>query len=64
MQIAVLSLSLINFFNILFIYLFYFCCVSVTRPPFIVHQPDYDVFYKAGETVEMPCYADGIPRPM
>lgn len=36
---------------------------GVTIPPAIIQEPDYDVFYKAGETVEMPCYAEGIPRP-
>ncbi|KAK7486747.1 hypothetical protein BaRGS_00022031, partial [Batillaria attramentaria] len=36
---------------------------AVTRPPGIFMQPDYNVFYKAGETVEMPCVADGSPRP-
>ncbi|KAK7102380.1 neuroglian-like isoform X2 [Littorina saxatilis] len=37
---------------------------AVTRPPGIFIQPDYDVYYKAGETVEMPCVAEGSPRPV
>ena len=41
----------------------FYVAFTVTRPPGIFKQPDYDVFYKAGETVEMPCVADGAPRP-
>ncbi|KAK6177081.1 hypothetical protein SNE40_015258 [Patella caerulea] len=33
------------------------------RPPSIYIQPDYNVYYKAGETVQMPCVADGEPQP-
>ncbi|XP_046363410.2 neuroglian-like isoform X3 [Haliotis rufescens] len=42
------------------------CCtgiLAVTRPPGVYIQPRYDVFFKAGETVEMPCVAEGIPNP-
>ncbi|XP_050412731.2 neuroglian [Patella vulgata] len=34
-----------------------------TRPPGIYIQPDYYVYYKVGEKVEMPCVADGEPQP-
>ena len=34
------------------------------RPPSIKIQPPFDVFYKAGESVEIPCIADGVPNPM
>ncbi|XP_050412764.2 neuroglian [Patella vulgata] len=36
---------------------------AITRPPSINIQPNYDVYYKGGETVEMPCVADGEPQP-
>ena len=34
------------------------------RPPSIKIQPPFDVFYKAGESVEIPCIADGVPNPI
>uniref|UniRef100_A0A0B7A4I7 Neuroglian n=1 Tax=Arion vulgaris TaxID=1028688 RepID=A0A0B7A4I7_9EUPU len=36
---------------------------AVSRPPGIFLQPDNDVFFKAGETVQMPCVALGEPQP-
>ncbi|XP_046562212.1 neuroglian-like isoform X3 [Haliotis rubra] len=45
---------------------FILCCsgiLAVTRPPGVYIQPRHDVFFKAGETVEMPCVAEGIPNP-
>ncbi|XP_067684754.1 neuroglian-like [Haliotis asinina] len=46
------------------------CCLlyctgtlAVTRPPGIITQPRYDVFFKAGETVKLPCVAEGKPNP-
>ncbi|XP_055958104.1 neuroglian isoform X1 [Patella vulgata] len=36
---------------------------AITRPPGMFIQPSYDVYYKAGETVQMPCVADGEPQP-
>ncbi|BFZ08082.1 hypothetical protein BsWGS_11121 [Bradybaena similaris] len=36
---------------------------AVTRPPGINLEPDYNVYYKAYETVQMPCVADGDPSP-
>ncbi|KAH9489607.1 hypothetical protein Btru_037509, partial [Bulinus truncatus] len=40
-----------------------FLYVISSRPPGIFLEPDYDVFYKAGETVQMPCKATGEPKP-
>ncbi|KAH9489612.1 hypothetical protein Btru_037521 [Bulinus truncatus] len=40
-----------------------FLYVISSRPPGILLEPDYDVFYKAGETVQMPCKATGEPKP-
>ncbi|RUS85660.1 hypothetical protein EGW08_006536 [Elysia chlorotica] len=37
--------------------------LAVTRPPGIVLQPDKDIYYKAGETVKLPCEAEGDPAP-
>lgn len=34
-----------------------------TRPPGIYVQPPFDVYFKAGETVKLPCIADGNPIP-
>uniref|UniRef100_A0A2C9L990 Ig-like domain-containing protein n=1 Tax=Biomphalaria glabrata TaxID=6526 RepID=A0A2C9L990_BIOGL len=36
---------------------------AVSRPPRIYNQPDDNVYYKAGEKVELPCEADGEPKP-
>ncbi|CAL1541881.1 unnamed protein product [Lymnaea stagnalis] len=36
---------------------------AVSRPPGITVEPPYDIYYKAGETVEMVCKAEGEPRP-
>uniref|UniRef100_A0A2C9KWE9 Neuroglian n=1 Tax=Biomphalaria glabrata TaxID=6526 RepID=A0A2C9KWE9_BIOGL len=36
---------------------------AVSRPPGIYIEPPYDIYYKAGETVELPCKADGEPKP-
>ncbi|KAH9489610.1 hypothetical protein Btru_037517, partial [Bulinus truncatus] len=36
---------------------------AAPRPPGIFLEPDYDVYYKAGETVQMPCKATGEPKP-
>lgn len=36
---------------------------AVTRPPGITLQPAKDIYYKAGETVKLPCEADGEPAP-
>ena len=40
------------------------CFVSVNRPPNIYAQPvKRDIYYKPGESVEILCIADGIPKP-
>ncbi|KAK6994219.1 neuroglian-like isoform X4 [Biomphalaria glabrata] len=36
---------------------------AVSRPPRLYNQPDDNVYYKAGEKVELPCEADGEPKP-
>ncbi|XP_055958228.1 neuroglian-like [Patella vulgata] len=36
---------------------------AITRPPGVFIQPNYEVYYKVGERVEMPCVADGEPQP-
>ncbi|KAK7481945.1 hypothetical protein BaRGS_00026853, partial [Batillaria attramentaria] len=36
---------------------------AAKRPPSIYVQPDYDVFYKALESVQLECVADGSPAP-
>lgn len=35
---------------------------TVNRPPHII-QPSREIFFKSGETVEIPCIADGNPKP-
>ncbi|KAL3853061.1 hypothetical protein ACJMK2_016641 [Sinanodonta woodiana] len=40
------------------------CVCAVNRPPSVFIQPPNDVYYKPGETVELPCIADGIPKPI
>lgn len=37
--------------------------VSTRRPPSIYLQPEENVYYKQGESVQLPCKADGDPRP-
>ncbi|XP_048738673.2 neuroglian-like isoform X2 [Ostrea edulis] len=37
--------------------------VIPNRPPGIYMEPDFNVFYKYGESVKLPCRADGVPRP-
>ncbi|XP_076448295.1 neuroglian-like [Babylonia areolata] len=37
--------------------------LAAKRPPSINLQPDYDVFFKSGERVELPCEANGSPSP-
>lgn len=37
--------------------------VIPNRPPGIYMQPDFNVYYKRGESVQLPCRADGVPRP-
>ncbi|CAG5127983.1 unnamed protein product, partial [Candidula unifasciata] len=34
-----------------------------SRPPGMFLEPDFDVFFKPGETVQLPCVAAGDPRP-
>ena len=47
-----MAINLLNYF------------VSVNRPPNIYAQPvKRDIYYKPGESVEILCIADGIPKP-
>uniref|UniRef100_A0A2C9LIM0 Ig-like domain-containing protein n=1 Tax=Biomphalaria glabrata TaxID=6526 RepID=A0A2C9LIM0_BIOGL len=36
---------------------------NVPRPPSIYFEPPYEIYYKAGETFELPCEANGEPKP-
>ena len=38
-------------------------CFSVTIPPIITTHPEKEIFFKEGQSVEIPCVASGQPEP-
>jgi hypothetical protein len=42
----------------------FFSKVQFKRPPTIIEQPESNVYYIPGESVLLPCKADGFPAPV